>query len=87
MVVHCLGNAYESTRTADANIAMKRDGIFKCLVQIGIPMFFYISGMGTTFFNTEKKGFFIFCKSKVLRILVPFIVSVFVFLIPRLYFG
>ena len=50
-------------------------------------MFFYISGMGTTFFNTEKKGFFIFCKSKVLRILVPFVISVFVFLIPRLYFG
>mmetsp|Transcript_35854 Transcript_35854/g.54988 ORF Transcript_35854/g.54988 Transcript_35854/m.54988 type:complete len:264 (+) Transcript_35854:350-1141(+) len=50
-------------------------------------MFFYISGMGATFFNTEKKGFGLFLGNKVLRLLVPFVVAIFIFLIPRLYFG
>ena len=50
-------------------------------------MFFYISGIGTSFYNTEKKGFFIFLKAKILRLLIPFILAIFVFLVPRLYFG
>jgi len=50
-------------------------------------MFFYISGIGATFFDTEKNHFGIFVGGKVLRLLVPFIVAIFVFLIPRLYFG
>jgi hypothetical protein len=56
-------------------------------VQIGIPMFFYISGMGATFFNTEGKGFGIFVTDKILRLMLPFVIAIFVFLIPRLYFG
>jgi len=56
-------------------------------VQIGIPMFFYISGIGATFFNTEKNNYGIFVGGKVLRLLVPFVIAIFVFLIPRLYFG
>jgi len=50
-------------------------------------MFFYISGMGATFFNTEGKGFGIFVTDKVLRLMLPFVIAIFVFLIPRLYFG
>lgn len=50
-------------------------------------MFFYISGMGSTFFNTEGKGFGIFVYDKVLRLMVPFVLAIFIFLIPRLYFG
>jgi len=50
-------------------------------------MFFYISGIGATFFKTEDKNFGIFVGEKALRLLVPFIVGIFVFLIPRLYFG
>lgn len=50
-------------------------------------MFFYISGMGATFFNTEGKGFFLFTWGKILRLLIPFVIAIFVFLIPRLYFG
>jgi hypothetical protein len=50
-------------------------------------MFFYISGIGATFFKTEEKNFGIFVGDKVLRLLVPFVVAIFVFLIPRLYFG
>jgi len=65
----------------------KKDGIIKSLVQIGIPMFFYISGAAATFFNTEGKGFGIFLSDKVLRLLVPFVIAIFIFLIPRLYFG
>lgn len=65
----------------------KKDGIVKSLVQIGIPMFFYISGMAMTFYNTEGKGFGIFLGEKTLRLVVPFVIAIFVFLIPRLYFG
>jgi hypothetical protein len=50
-------------------------------------MFFYISGMASTFFNTEGKGFGIYFTDKVLRLAVPFVVGIFVFLVPRLYFG
>lgn len=50
-------------------------------------MFFYISGMAATFFNTEGKGFGIYFTDKVLRLAVPFVVGIFVFLVPRLYFG
>jgi fucose 4-O-acetylase-like acetyltransferase len=50
-------------------------------------MFFYISGIGATFFKTEEKNFGIFVGDKILRLLLPFGVAIFVFLIPRLYFG
>lgn len=50
-------------------------------------MFFYISGIGATFFDTEKNHFGIFVGGKVLRLLVPFVLAIFIFLIPRLYFG
>jgi len=50
-------------------------------------MFFYISGAASTFFNTEGKGFGIFLGDKILRLMVPFVVAIFIFLIPRLYFG
>ena len=50
-------------------------------------MFFYISGIGATFFKTEEKNYGVFVGDKVLRLLVPFVVAIFVFLIPRLYFG
>jgi len=65
----------------------KKDGIIKSLVQIGIPMFFYISGMAATFFNTEGRGFGLFLFDKILRLILPFVVAIFIFLIPRLYFG
>lgn len=65
----------------------KEDGIIKSLVQIGIPMFFYISGIGASFFDTEKNHYGVFIGGKIMRILIPFVIAIFVFLIPRLYFG
>ena len=50
-------------------------------------MFFYISGIGAAFYDTEKNNYAIFVGGKMLRILLPFIVAIFAFLIPRLYFG
>ena len=50
-------------------------------------MFFYISGMASTFFNTEGKGFGLFFLDKVLRLLIPFGIAIFIFLMPRLYLG
>lgn len=43
--------------------------------------------MGATFFNTEGKGFGVFVGDKTLRLGVPFVCAIFIFLIPRLYFG
>jgi fucose 4-O-acetylase-like acetyltransferase len=50
-------------------------------------MFFYISGMAATYFNTEGKGFARFLFDKIMRLLLPFVIAIFIFLIPRLYFG
>jgi len=88
--IHCLVTAADASGfdpEADPVTQQKKDGIVKCLVQVGIPMFFYISGMAATFFNTEGKGFAIFVWDKILRLAIPFVVAIFIFLIPRLYFG
>jgi len=88
--VHCLVNSADASGFDPDELPQtqqKKDGIIKCLVQIGIPMFFYIAGMGATFFNTEGKGFGNFVGNKTLRLVVPFVIAIFVFLIPRLYFG
>jgi hypothetical protein len=88
--VHCLVNSFDASGLDPEEvptIQQKKDGIIKSLVQIGIPMFFYISGIGSTFFKTEEKNFGIFVGDKVLRLLIPFVIAIFVFLIPRLYFG
>jgi hypothetical protein len=88
--VHCLVNSFDASGLEPADnptIQEKKDGIIKALVQIGIPMFFYISGIGATFFNTETNNYAVFVGGKVLRLLVPFVIAIFVFLIPRLYFG
>ena len=50
-------------------------------------MFFYISGMASTFFNSEGKGFGWFMWDKFLRLMLPFIIAIFIFLMPRLYMG
>jgi len=88
--IHCLVNSADAVGfdpDEEFEFQQKKDGIIKSLVQIGIPMFFYISGLGASFFNTEKKGFGLFFVNKTLRLMVPFVVAIFVFLIPRLYFG
>ena len=88
--VHTLVNSFDASGLQPEDvptIQQKKDGIIKCLVQIGIPMFFYLSGIGATFIRTEDKNFAIFVGEKALRLLVPFVVAIFVFLIPRLYFG
>ena len=48
-------------------------------------MFFYISGFSVTFFNTEKKSFKQYFCDKFKRLIIPLIVVLFVFLIPRNY--
>ena len=61
-------------------------GIWKDLVQIGIPMFFYISGYGASFFKTEKpNSWFRFTWGKCTRIFFPFLVAIPLFLIPSLW--
>jgi hypothetical protein len=63
----------------------KAQGYQKILLQLGIPFFFYISGVGVQFYNTQKKGFLIFAKNKLSRLLLPLLYAIPFFLIPRLY--
>ena len=50
-------------------------------------MFFYVSGMSSTFFNAEKHGYVAFVKGKVNRLLVPLFLAILTLLVPRLYFS
>jgi fucose 4-O-acetylase-like acetyltransferase len=52
-----------------------------------MPMFFYISGMSSTFFNSEKHGYLVFVKEKFNRLIKPLIMAILTLLVPRLYFS
>lgn len=94
--VHTIGVAEELRRhwwpnenTTDpdlrADVDEKDDGARRLLLQIGIPVFFYISGFSVTFFNIEKKHFGHYIKDKFMRLIIPLVVGFFLFLIPRCY--
>ena len=58
----------------------------RVLVQIGIPVFFYISGVSNTCAHkTQSTKFLPFAWFKFKRLIIPLVVAVFLFLIPRLY--
>jgi predicted permease len=61
------------------------DSIIRYLVQIGIPTFFLLSGMGLSFYKTEKSSFAKFFLNKFNRLVVPLIVCFIILLIPTLY--
>jgi fucose 4-O-acetylase-like acetyltransferase len=50
-----------------------------------MPMFFYLSGMGSTFFDLEKNNFKRFVLNKIERLYIPMFLAIPVLLIPRLY--
>jgi surface polysaccharide O-acyltransferase-like enzyme len=85
--VHCLLNAADTTEMYEKDGLEKKDGICKTMAQIGMPMFFYISGMSSTFFNAEKHGYLSFVKGKVNRLLIPLFLAILTLLVPRLYFS
>jgi len=64
-----------------------KNGIVKCLVQVGIPIFFYISGTASIFYKCEERGFARYMWAKVIRLILPFLLAIPFLLIPRLYFG
>lgn len=63
--VHCLLNAADTTDLKDRDAIEKKEGICKVMAQLGMPLFFYISGMSSTFFNANKQGYVSYVKSKV----------------------
>jgi peptidoglycan/LPS O-acetylase OafA/YrhL len=83
--VHCLLNAADTVGLDDRDAQEKKDGICKILAQVGMPLFFYISGLSLTFVNPSKTTYFNFFKNKVIRLLVPFTLACLTLLIPRLY--
>lgn len=85
--VHCLLNAADTTEMYERDGMEKKEGICKTMAQIGMPMFFYISGMSSTFFNAEKNGYVAFVLGKVNRLLVPLFLAILTLLVPRLYFS
>jgi len=89
--VHTLGVSYDSAASVgiynkDSSGHNKMDGVIRDLVQIGIPMFFYISGFSSSYTKTEKKmAYGRFVWGKCTRIIFPFIVAIPLFLIPALW--
>ena len=70
---------------SDRDALEKKDGICKSMAQVGIPLFFYISGMSSSFFNSKKNDYRAYLVAKVKRLLVPLVLSIVFLLIPRLY--
>lgn len=85
--VHCLLNAADTTEMYEKDGLEKKEGICKTMAQIGMPMFFYISGMSSTFFNAEKHGYLSFVKGKINRLVFPLVLAILTLLVPRLYFS
>ena len=90
LIEHCINSCDTATGTAkvDENFRQKKDTYFMFLVQFGIPIFFFISGNVATLFDAERpRGFQRYLWSKFMRLFVPLVVSIFLFLIPRHYIG
>ena len=54
--VHCLVNSADASGfdpEENPGTQQKKDGIIKCLVQIGIPMFFYIDDTLRIIYNAD----------------------------------
>lgn len=83
--VHCLLNAADTVDLKDRDAMEKKEGICKVMAQLGMPLFFYISGMGLTFLDPEKTAYLSFVKSKARRLLVPLFLACVTLLVPRLY--
>ena len=94
VAVHCVQMSIHATELTspkayaanefNEEMVQKAQGFIKGLTQIGIPIFFYCSGINLSHFK-HSKGFKVFLKSKVMRLLVPFLVAFFTILPPRLY--
>lgn len=78
-------NASDTVNLSERDAQEKKEGIYRVMAQLGMPLFFYISGLSSTFFKTERDGFVIYFKGKVMRLLVPMILACLTFLVPRLY--
>ena len=87
VILHCIYTTDKVTGFSTVNHAWKEkmNSLFRFLVQIGIPLFFLLSGMGSVYFKSEVHGFCKFAKDKVKRLVTPFLLAVVMFLIPRLY--
>ena len=57
----------------------------KALLQMGVTSYFFIAGIAAVFFNPDKKSFIGFTIDKVMRLVIPMVACIFIFLIPRLY--
>ena len=85
--VHTLEGVFDCLHIKDKDQVEQKKRIIISLVQIGIPLFFYISGTASSFYDCEKKGYLRYIWQKTIRLMVPFFVAVPIFLLPRLYWG
>jgi surface polysaccharide O-acyltransferase-like enzyme len=81
--VHCLVSCCDALEIKDHTYKI---GVLKVLVQVGIPYFFYISGIASSFYKI-KKGFLSYLSNKFWRLMIPFGLAIPIFLVPRLFFG
>jgi len=90
LLEHCINSVETATgeRYINQNWLEKKDSYFRFLLQFGVPLFFFLSGMSVIYINTEAPNAFLkYMMDKLFRIIAPLIAAIFVFLIPRHYFG
>jgi fucose 4-O-acetylase-like acetyltransferase len=87
VVFHTMLTTDKVTGESEKNEGFKERKLcfFRYMIQMGIPTFFMLSGIGASNYKTEKHGFLKYFLTKLKKLMIPFFLSLFVFLIPRLY--
>lgn len=90
LIEHAINTASKAVdeEGSDPYFMEKKLSFTRFLNQIGIPIFIFMSGMSAAFFNVEKPGVLKrYSLNKLNRLFVPLVVMIFMYHIPRHYFG
>lgn len=88
VLVHCISQLYYEgniTKETDRVNWEKKNGALRALLQLGIPLFFYISGVAAKFYNVDKGSFPAYTADKIKRLVLPMLFAIPIFLWPRNY--
>jgi peptidoglycan/LPS O-acetylase OafA/YrhL len=87
VLIHTIISVDQAVQMAakSEEVRQKKESYIRTQIQIGIPTFFFISGIAASFFNPAKVNFTQFIISKFIRLAIPMAFSMIFFLLPRLY--
>lgn len=73
------------TEVESQDFKEKYFGFIRVGCQVGMPILFLISGFSVALINPNKQSFFGFVWKKILRLAIPMVTGMFLFVIPKLY--